>query len=542
MNVKALFFEIVALISLLITEPKLFFKKLKRLIVILISYGITPKETKIFIKHNKVNWGKWLVKSPKSEILLDSFSIPEWIIANSYFVNVLAKKHNSKIKTFSGRGHENPLEKEVHKSFNIIGHVYPNLNKEQKKRKDKLNREALSRIKTKKNLYELNLLGVWIGIDIYETYLKRGHPTIDFKDQNLWDVVDQGIELLIFWQDYFKSNKVAAVILSHDCYNNLNIFAKVAYQNNVSVYLPNARGIQLSDEPHATYKSRFWNYPKFFQKLSSSDQKEAIQWAKTRLERRFKGEVGVNMAYSTASAFRSITSEKPVLSESSKTKVLICTHCFYDNPHAYGGMLFLDFYEWLCFLGELSEKTDYDWYVKTHPDYLPGTIETLNEIIRKYPKMSLVPAETSFHRLIKEGISFALTCYGSIGHELPALGIQVINAGYNPHIGYDFNWHPKSMEEYEHLLLNLDKLSKKVEMQELYAFYYVNYNYAYVDDLIYTSHRQMGKDLTPEEQIGPEAYGYFLNQLTEAKHQEIIANMEKFIDSGKRNYFSLGPE
>ena len=102
-------------------------------------------------------------------------------------------------------------------------------------------------------------------------------------------------------------------------------------------------------------------------------------------------------------------------------------------------MLFLDFYEWLCFLGEISKKTDYDYYIKPHKDYLPGTIESLNEIITKFPNLTLISPTVSFHQLIREGISFALTCYGSIGHELPLLGVQVINAGYNPHNAYNFN-------------------------------------------------------------------------------------------------------
>ena len=542
MNVKALFSKSYKVLSLLITDPKLFLIKPINRLVRLKNMWIVPKEAKRFIKHNKKVWGQWLVKNPKSEILLDSFSIPEWIVAVSYFINVLAKKHNSIIRTFSVSRYQNPLLIKIRKSFDCRGHVYPVLNEEQQKRKDILYRKALDSIKSKKDLYELNLLGIWIGIDIYETYLKHGYPTIDFKDPNLWDAVNQGIELLIFWQDYFKTRKVAGVILSHDCYNTIDILAKVAYQNKVPVYLPNARGIQLSDEPHAIYKSRFFDYRKMFKKLSSAEQADAIQWAKGQLERRFSGKVGVDMYYSTASAFTSIDNEKPVLRKSDKIKVLITTHCFYDNPHGYGGMPFLDFYEWLCFLGGISEKTDYDWYVKTHPDPLPGTHETLKKIIRKYPRLTLIPSGTSQHQLVKEGIQFALTCFGSIGHELPALGVQVINAGHNPHIAYDFNWHPKSIEEYEYYLMNLDKLHKEINMNELYEFYYVHYDYTYVDTLIYTSHRKMLKDLTPEQQMGPKAYEYFLNQLTETKHQQIISNIQDFIDSGKYNYFSQGPE
>ena len=205
-------------------------------------------------------------------------------------------------------------------------------------------------------------------------------------------------------------------------------------------------------------------------------------------------------------------------------------------------MIFLDFYEWITYLGKISEKTNYDWYIKPHPDYLPGTLETINKIISKYKKITLIPPETSFHQLSREGLSFALTCFGSIGHELPLLGIKVINAAYNPHSAYDFTWNCKSIDEYENLLLNLDKLDKEIDPQQIYEFYFINNNYTVVDDFIFSSHRQMLKELSFDIQNSTAVFDYFLNQLTDIKHQEIISKMEGFIDSGKPNYFRNGPE
>ena len=41
------------------------------------------------------------------------------------------------------------------------------------------------------------------------------------------------------------------------------------------------------------------------------------------------------------------------------------THHF-DAPHAWGDLLFDDF-EWMDYLGKLSNELDYDWYIKLHP-------------------------------------------------------------------------------------------------------------------------------------------------------------------------------
>ena len=75
--------------------------------------------------------------------------------------------------------------------------------------------------------------------------------------------------------------------------------------------------------------------------------------ADERLKRRFSGEIGVDMAYSTKSAY-GVSKHPRLIKKSNKTKILIAAHCFFDSPHAYGNNLFPDFYEWLLFLGNMG--------------------------------------------------------------------------------------------------------------------------------------------------------------------------------------------
>ena len=203
-------------------------------------------------------------------------------------------------------------------------------------------------------------------------------------------------------------------------------------------------------------------------------------------------------------------------------------------------MMFFDFFEWLTYLGKISERTDYDWYIKTHPDYLPGTIETLNKILHEYPKFNLLPSNVSFHQLADEKIDFALTCFGSIGHELPFLGIKVINCSYNPHIAYDFNWHAKSKEEYTNMLFNLSTLDKKISFNDIYEFFYVHYYYTYVDNLFFDSYNEFSNNKKDSGEI--QGYKYFLSNFNLTKHKKIINDITTFIDSNKSNFFLKGPE
>jgi hypothetical protein len=215
----------------------------------------------------------------------------------------------------------------------------------------------------------------------------------------------------------------------------------------------------------------FVHFRERFAELSEDVREAGIALAERRIQRRFSGEVGVDMAYSTKSAYVA-PRHAHLLRQTDKKKILIATHCFFDSPHSYGKNTFPDFYEWLDFLGKMTNCTDYDWYIKTHPDFLPGTKEIIDRFIARYPKFNLLPSDASHHQIIAEGINLALTSYGTIAFEYAALGIPVINASMNnPHIAYDFNLHAPDPETYRRLLLDLDKLDFHIDARQVYEYY-----------------------------------------------------------------------
>ncbi len=125
--------------------------------------------------------------------------------------------------------------------------------------------------------------------------------------------------------------------------------------------------------------------------------------------------------------------------------------------------------------------------MKPHADYLPGTMEVLQEICNRFPRFNLIDPSTTWHQLKTEGISTVLTCYGSIGHELPLLGFKVINAAYNPHIAYSFNVHSKTIEEYDDIILNKINAPLHVNADEVYEFFYVQNAITQPDDAFFDS-------------------------------------------------------
>jgi len=506
-----------------------------------LSYYFLDKHSKKFIRHNLKKWKSYKIEGSKNIILFDYHPLSETEIARSYLLNILSKKHDACIASYSFNKIRKNYWDKVYRSFNVNKHVLVKLSDEQKKESRKIFDQILPSIKNKMDVFNLTIFDVWLGVDIYEEYLMRyTEPTFILEDPRAIKIIQEGIDALVFWKEYFEINEVKAIVSSHIGVRiEKNLPCKIAGQLfNIPFYSTHARSVTHLPQAHHHYKyvaNRYKLYREKFKKLPEVTQDQGIKWAKTQLDRRLSGEIGVDMPWNTKSSFvYDKNSNNSIINKSNNVKILICPHEFYDSPNCYGGLLFPDFYEWLLYLGSISERTNYDWYVKTHPDVLDNTKEVINSIVSKYSRLTLIPPETSHHKLVDEGVSFVLTCYGSVGHEYPLLGAQVINAGNNPHMGYDFNWHPKTLDEYEKLLLNLKTLKKDVNIQDIYEFYYMHYKeQGPIDNWIYKSYQSMLVDLTLEERFGSHIFTYFLNEIDEYKHEEIISRFNKYIDSGK---------
>jgi hypothetical protein len=458
----------------------------------------------------------------------------------------LARIHNAKIKVYAPK--PNRFEAKIrfwnrhrkYKSFNAVP-LYYDTSQPQLLKVERLFSKIYPRLKTKRDVEDLKIEGIWIGDLLYDSHLMRYRvPTVEIQDKRFHSSLREALSYYIYWRDYLDSHNVKSVIVSHCVYARNAIILRIAVHRGIPVYQVNAFSLYHLTPQHLWAYNDSLSFPEWFESLSPQEQQIGLKLAKERIERRFAGEVGVDMSYSTKSAFAR-NSNRRVMLESPRIKILIATHCFFDAPHPFGVNLFPDLYEWLTFLGKISERTDYDWYVKTHPDFLPGNAEALESIICNYPKITLIPKETSHLQIVEEGIDFVLTVYGTVGFEYAMLGVPVINASLcNPHIGYNFNIHPKTIEEYESILLNLKDQKLDIDINKVYEYYYMNFIYDH------------GKNWLVEhfiDRIGgypkqnePEVYRLFLDEFSEQRHEKTLRSLRNFIESGdycfQRSHYS----
>jgi hypothetical protein len=491
-----------------------------------------------FIRHNQRMWHNYASSAGEGEILLEQFPFPTAIIAQSYFVNLTAKRFNARIRAywphFNSRFPREPVQK-IYESFNAELFAVRLLGA-QALESDRMLREVIGRIKTKRDVEELRLDGVLVGDLLYDSHLMKNHvPTVEIGSSPFQESLKNALDYYVFWRDYLDSHHVKAVIVSHCVYSEYAIVLRLAIDRGIPCYQVNATHIYRLSEKNLWAYTEFRYYPEEFRSLSLEEQNWALALAKERIEKRLNGEIGVDMRYSKKSAYAR-TERKRIVSQSNRTKVLIATHCFFDSPHGYGIHLFPDFYEWLDFLGKISEKKNYDWYIKTHPDYLPGTMEIVKSFIDKYPKWNLLPAEASHLQLIEDGLDCVLTVYGTIGFEYAALGKLAVNASpCNPYVRYNFNMNPLTVEAYEEVMMNLPGQKLRINLQEVYEYYYLRF-VDNVDNWLYPDFDRFIREVGGfQGQSGPISYTRFLEGLSDERHQGIIKALDDFICSGDFN-------
>lgn len=393
---------------------------------------------------------------------------------------------------------------------------------------------------SKHEIESLRVRGTLVGDLAYDSFLrKKSLPTIKPESRKFKKFLKKFILDSLFWCDYIRKDTVEAVVVSHTVYANA-IPARVAVTRDIPAFQATATAIHRLNPREFFAYSEFKVFPRMFDTLDEDVREAGKKMAKERLRLRFQGVVGVDMPYSKASAYSEGSGQR-LLSKSNRPKVLVATHCFFDSPHAYGMNLFPDFWEWLHFLGRLSETVSFEWYLKTHRDFIPGNIPILKHFTEAYPRFSLLPTDASHHQIIEEGIDAALTVHGTIGFEYPYLGVPVINASVNnPHIGYSFNLHPKTKSEYQDLVLDIPNLPRPGEQErsEIEEFYFMKHLLK-SDDLFFDEWEQVLEKIGGyQAQFTPAIYEEFRKQWTPEKHEKILNRLSSFIESD--SYFLRG--
>ncbi len=497
-----------------------------------------------YIKYLNFNKKKLKFRSNSNNIILVEFvDLKSFVFSNSYFSHTLSKIHNCNVNFY----YPNFLSFKLKIKF-LLEHINPFSNlylyksfcdklvvpvKNSKNSFQRINKEFI-KLKKKKDLIILRYKSIQIGDLIYDEFLaKYNLPTIDVKSELFKNFFFETYELILFWEKYFSNNQVKSIILSHSVYV-MGLIGRIGLSRNIQVYVVAPTSHYKLSKDRLIKWSDHYDYPKEFKKLKKNLKHKLFLDAKKNLNLRLSGKK--DFRYKVARPIKPVFTGSKIIVKKNKIKknILVAAHCFMDAPHVYGDIIFNDFYEWLKFLGKKSKEKNYykkyNWYIKIHPSLYDRNLNIFKNFIKEYPHFQLISKYETHNNLIGNlGIDFVLTVYGSIAHEYTLYDIPVINAGTNPHMGYNFSITAKSKKEYNKVLDDLIIKGKKIKIQKnkIYEFYAMHHliDYDFFDDL------KMKFDLKLNSL---ETFNMFIDKISDNIHNKKIDVYKKFIYSKNR--------
>ena len=495
---------------------------------------------------------KFIKKESKKIILVEYFKYKNSLISFGILSNCLSEIHNAKIIAYNPTDIsffrriknkisdilKNNLSEKIYESFGTQKFIYPKLIK---------NRSVkILSFKNNRSIINFKRKNIKIGDLMYDEYLRSyNKPTVNLNDKKFHLHVDHTIRIFDYWFNFLKKNNVKAVIISHPVYN-MGIVCRISIKLKIPVYFTGPNGMFYLTKKFPSRHSTLYyrNFPKIFKKLNNNFKKKLLKKSKKLLNERFSGKHDLkllqdrqtnNKFFDKKIQFKKLKKIKKI----NKIKILVQAHHLSDAPHVYDGKnLFVDFTEWLNFLGKVSKKTNYEWLIKIHPSETKSNKLYFDNLANKFKNFRILRSNISNSEVINLGVKAVTTVYGSVGHEFPIFGIPVVNAGFNgPHSGYNFNYHAKSKKEYMELLININKLKvSKKDIAKIYEFYAVRHLMDFTP--IYNQERYIRK--YGRQFYDNKFFQIYLNQNNKLRDYKINNEIKNFIKSKKfRMYYNF---
>jgi len=166
-----------------------------------------------------------------------------------------------------------------------------------------------------------------------------------------------------------------------------------------------------------------------------------------------------------------------------KKNIFVMLHALNDHPHShFRWMIFKDYYDWFIKTLEFTKKNNkVNWIFKQHPSvrWYPTKDVNFKKLFSKCPNNIIYIDENKQidTRSLIYCADLIITCLGSAGFELPAMGaIPSVIAGDNFYTKLGFALEPKTKKEYFKILNKADeikKLTTKAQKRAQAAYIYI---------------------------------------------------------------------
>ncbi|OON86186.1 hypothetical protein BXO88_09070 [Oribacterium sp. C9] len=509
---------------------------------------ICDKNTERIILWCKNKWSPKRKNNDKVRLLLpieNSHDITN--ILYGYVGNYFSEKLDAKIDCYIRAGKPDifPTIRMIYDAWGADEILTHKLNDKQESICKQICDELWENIHCYEDWINVSIYGIKFGTTIVRNYLRRYNPIIDPQSIQLKNYLLESIRTIVFWYDRFQKFDYRLVVL-WDGTNWEGFIRQIAISKGIPTYMIHYVGCKKLTFEEPWLGQQFLYYKKFWNELSPEEKEFGITWSKNELNK-ILNKKRLNEAKELP---------KELVEPSNKIKVVICPHSYEDDLYMYGPHIFWNNYSaWLNHLGELSRKLDkYIWFIKPH-FFLESERDkqAVSAFLEKFSNIIKLPVNTSPTQLREYGVEWAFTVQGTIGVEYPFEGIQVINAGYNPRMMFDFSFNPKTVAEYDSIVGNLDTTRKKNNNGEIFEYYsianlyydwsklFVKWHYINpllnMDDIAFIESES-------NQRVGSWKYDCFLKEEREYPErfvEEFIKKLFDDLDAFKEDFFYKKP-
>lgn len=328
--------------------------------------------------------------------------------------------------------------------------------------------------KSQKDPLKFKIDELLVGDLIVSTYIRfRESPELNKNDFFIWFMIFKALIIKYQAERLINKYNISFYVTSYTSYIQHGVISRVMIERNIPTYSlgsfrPIIKHHKSGDFSHRVrwedYPNIIYQNPRFI---------ELTACARTSLENRFSGFNDDMLSYMKKSSFSK--GDKSIQLTDSVDAV-IYLHDFYDSSYDLGYMLFETIYAWVEHAAKFISENNLNIAFKPHPNQNQASSMVVDYFMGRYPHLKWLDKNISNVEIFKKS-SAGISIFGTVLYELAYHEKVAIAAGSHPAISFDLSFQPKTILEYEKLLLGLGKLEPKNDCKSKAIAFYAAHSY-----------------------------------------------------------------
>jgi len=449
-----------------------------------------------FIYQNRVFWSAFPAKAYNKKVLIEEPSIPMIKHANAIF-SIILNQAKSLTPVWL---HNNAEDIELLKSY-VPTAEFVSVPKASRFDKIKMKLAAIWKFMIMyltKDVLSFSYDGVKYGDIVYDTYLKRcSVATIRAIDTRLLRIIYDCIYRHEIIRKILLSDDFDAVLVSHQIGIRSGVMLRTAIRYGYKGYLraghhlSTLRCFEKADE---VYDYEYKPFPEDVDRVIAVLGPKFNDVYKLIFDKQVSGEGDKDGIYAFSKDSKCYNDRESFVREfgldAQKKNVFVMLHAFNDHPHShFRWMLFKDYYDWFEKTLDFAKRnSSVNWIFKQHPSikfYITKDV-SFDSLFSNCPDNIIYIDENKQinTRSLVYCADLVVTCLGSAGFELPAMGgIPSLIASDTFYTNLGFALEPKTKEEYFRILSNAQNIKPLTAKQQKRA--QASYMYIYKFSRVY---------------------------------------------------------